>query len=209
VNGVHDLGGMDGFGPVEVEADEPVFHAPWERAVFAASVAWMLARLGNAHEFRHAIERMAPIHYLGSSYYEHWLTGVATLCVEKGALTREALERRAGGGFPLSRAVAAPPSPSVAGRATPRFAVGDRVRVGNRHPLGHTRCPRYVRGREGVVLRVDAAFPLPDVAAHGGGSCPEPTYGVRFAARELWGPPADARDAVHVDLWESWLEAAS
>src|SRR5262249_20483290 len=208
MNGVHDLGGMDGFGPVEVEADEPVFHAPWERTVFGISAAWMLARLGNSHEFRHAIERMDPVHYLGSSYYEHWLTGLATLFVEKGILTREALEERAGGRFPLARPVGAR-APAAGGGAAPRFARGDAVRVRDVHPMGHTRCPRYVRGKRGVVVRVDHRSPLPDVAAHADRPCEEAAYCVRFEARELWGEPAGAREAVHVDLWESYLEERS
>jgi nitrile hydratase beta subunit len=206
MNGVHDLGGMDGFGPVEVEADEPVFHASWERTVFGISAAWVLARLGNGHEFRHAIERMDPVHYLRSSYYEHWLTGLATLLVEKGLLTREALEERAGGAVPLSRAAGGGAAPTGARVATPRFALGAAVRVRNLNPLGHTRCPRYVRGKRGVVVRVDHASPLPDAAAHAGRPCDEAAYGVRFEARALWGEQAGAREAVHVDLWESYLE---
>jgi nitrile hydratase len=206
VNGIHDLGGMDGFGPVVVERDEPVFHAAWERTVFGLAAARLLARLGNTHEFRHAIERMDPGHYLDSPYYEHWLTALATLLVERGVLTAEQLERRAGGRFPLSAGASRPPAgaPSV---ETPRFAVGDPVRVRNFHPPGHTRCPRYVRGRRGVVVRVDPAFVVPDVAAHSDAAPREPTYGVRFEARELWGEGAGAREAVHVDLWDRYLES--
>ena len=203
MNGIHDLGGMDGFGPVEVERDEPVFHAGWERTVFGLSVARALARLGNTHEFRHAIERMEPLHYLGSSYYEHWLTALATLFVERGVLTREELEQRAGGTFPLSRPATGGPGAAVPAAC---FAVGDVVRVRNVHPEGHTRCPRYVRGRRGVVTRVDPSFPVPDVAAHAVAASEEPTYGVRFSARELWGDQAGARESVHVDLWHRYLE---
>jgi nitrile hydratase len=209
VNGIHDLGGMDGLGPVVVEANEPVFHAPWERRVFGMAAAMSAAALRNLHEFRHAIERMDPAHYLHSSYYEHWLTGLATLLVEKGLITRRALDERAGGRVPLSRPVlgGVPAAPADAPRAAPRFAVGDVVRVRNLHPTGHTRCPRYVRGRRGVVIRVDPRFVVPDLAAHGVRSAAETTYGVRFAARELWGEHGGERDAVHVDLWESYLEA--
>jgi nitrile hydratase beta subunit len=165
-----------------------------------------MARLGSSHDLRHAIERMEPAHYLASSYYEHWLTGLATLLVEKGVLDAAALEQRAGGPFPRSRPVAAVAPPPATGGGEPRFALGAEVRVRNLHPRGHTRCPRYVRGRRGVVVRVDPAFPLPDAAAHGGGDRPEPTYGVRFAARELWGEEAGAREAVYVDVWQSYLE---
>jgi nitrile hydratase len=209
MNGIHDLGGMDGFGAVEVESGEPVFHAPWERTVFGLGAAVVATRLANGDEFRHAIERMDLAHYLASSYYERWLTGIATLAVEKGVTTRAELERRAAGRFPLSRP-AAPETPVVpaASGPVPRYAVGTAVRVRNDHPAGHTRCPRYVRGRRGVVVRVDGAFPLPDVSAHGAGPCNGFTYGVRFAARELWGDGGGAGEAVHVDLWESYLEPA-
>lgn len=208
MNGVHDLGGMDGFGPVEVEAHEPVFHAAWERLVFGFVVARAAQRIGNVHAFRHAIERMDPAHYLRSSYYEHWLTALATALVEQGVATSAELETRAGGGFGLSRPARAGAVSAASGGASPRFEVGAEVRVRNLHPLGHTRCPRYVRGRRGVVARIDGRHPLPDVAAHSDEQCKQHVYCVRFAARELWGDDAPAADAVHVDLWEDYLETA-
>jgi nitrile hydratase len=207
MNGIHDLGGMDGFGTVEVEVNEPVFHHGWERLVFGLTAATSPQRAGNVHLFRHAIERMDPTHYLGSPYYEHWLTGLATLLVEAGLITRAELEQRAGGAFPLARALRAAVPDRTPDAAAARFAVGSAVRVRNLHPLGHTRCPRYVRGRSGVVARVDQRFPLPDVAAHSDQPCAQHTYSVRFAAADLWGGSAGAREAVYVDLWESYLEA--
>jgi nitrile hydratase len=206
MNGIHDLGGMDGLGPVEVEAAEPVFHQPWERVVFG-TVAGRGNR--NVDAFRYAIERMDPVHYLASPYYEHWLTGLATLLVEGGVVTADELEARAGGGFPLSRPMPPfpVPRPGPSG-AAPRFAVGDAVRVVDAHPLGHTRCPRYVRGKRGVVVRLDGSFPVPDVAAHADQPCDEPAYDVRFTARELWGHAGGTRETIHVDLWERWLEPA-
>jgi nitrile hydratase beta subunit len=209
VNGIHDLGGMDGFGPVEVEAGEPVFHHAWERAVFRVAIALSARRIAGTDAFRFAIERMDPAHYLGSSYYERWLTAAATLLVERAAVTREELEARAGGRFPLSRPLPAFEVPAVAPSAAgPRFAVGSAVRVLNAHPPGHTRSPRYVRGKRGVVVRVDGAFRLPDVAAHAERPCGDHAYGVRFDARELWGSDAGANETIHVDLWEHWLEPA-
>jgi len=208
VNGIHDMGGLDGFGRVEVEADEPVFHHPWERAVFGISTAVLGRRIANGDAFRHAIERMDPAHYLASSYYEHWLTGVATLLVERGVVRAAELESRAAGAFPLAGAVRATDVPEVAPRSTARFAIGTAVRVRNLHPPGHTRCPRYVRGRRGVIVRLDGRYPLHDVAAHADRPCDDHAYGVRFAARELWGPTAGANEAIHVDLWEHWLEPA-
>ena len=207
MNGIHDMGGMDGFGPVQVEESEPVFHDRWERRVFglvAASVARRLA--GSTDAFRFAIERMPPAHYLGAPYYERWLTALATLLVEKGVITREELVRHAGGSFPLSRPVPPLRIPTAIDSQAPRFAVGDGVVVRNEHPGGHTRCPRYVRGKRGTIVRVDGAFRLPDIVAHRNVPCREPAYSVRFSARELWGTAAAATESVHVDLWESYLE---
>lgn len=206
MDGIHDLGGLAGFGPVEVEPDEPVFHEAWERGAFGANIAANLAGLFNGGRFRHSIERMDPGHYLTSSYYEHWLTGLATLLVERGDVTAPELERRAGGRFPLSRPDHGVAPGDVVERTAPQFAPGDRVRVREWHPAGHTRAPRYVQGRRGVVVRVDSAFSVPDVEAHSDRQPKQPTYSVRFAAAELWGEGAEHRDAIHVDLWECYLE---
>jgi len=207
MNGITDLGGMDGFGRVEVEANEPVFHHRWERRVFGLVAAAAARRLtGTTDVFRFAIERMPPSRYLAASYYERWLTALATLLVERGVVTREELMARTGSVFSLSQPIPPLQLPEARPAATPRFAVGSAVVVRNDHPRGHTRCPRYVRGRRGTVVRVDGVFPLPDVAAHSEQRCDEPAYGVRFAARELWGDDAPANDSIHVDLWEHYLE---
>jgi nitrile hydratase beta subunit len=215
MDGIHDLGGVEGFGPIEVERDEPVFHADWERRVFGMAALVTGGGLANVHAFRHAIERMDPVHYLESSYYEHWLTAAASLLVERGVVTRAELDTRTGAPFTLARpardprpADATPRAPAAAAPAArPRFAPGDAVIVRNIHPHGHTRCPRYVRGRRGTIVRADDAFPLPDLAAHG--RAPRVfTYGVRFDARELWGAEGGAGEAVQVDLWETYLEPA-
>jgi len=224
VNGIHDLGGMDGFGRVVVEPNEPVFHEPWERRVFGMLAAVAFTRLTNAHQYRHAVERMPPEHYLSASYYERMLTGLATVLVEHGKLDRATLDARTGGCFGLAqpahpRAVvdaerivagAAPAVSSVDAtadaRTDARFHIGDAVRVRDVQPHGHTRCPRYVRGHRGVVVRVDRPFTLPDLAAHDVRDHREPTYGVRFTAAELWS--ASSRDAIYVDLWESYLNRA-
>jgi nitrile hydratase beta subunit len=205
VDGVHDLGGVQGFGPVEVEADEPVFHADWERRAYRLTVAAMLA--GHlTGRFRHAIERMDPSWYLTSPYYEHWLTATATGLVEAGVITQAELDERLGAPYPVARPVRAPrlddPGPSV---EAPRYGVGDAVRVREWHPLGHTRAPRYVQGKPGVVVRLDGVFSLPDVEYHCDTIRLEPTYSVRFEAANLWGTPGDP---VHVDMWESYLEPA-
>jgi nitrile hydratase subunit beta len=207
VDGVHDLGGKHGYGAVEVEADEPVFHHDWERLARALTYA-AVAGMPNANTsaFRHVIERMEPGHYLASSYYERWLTAAATIAVESGLVTHEELERRAGGRFRLSRAplVDEVESPSHDGRDR-RFQVGDRVRVRDWHPPGHTRCPGYTRGKVGVVTRCDGAYTIPDVEAHSPARPAEPTYSVRFDAEELW-HDGQRGVTVNVDLWDSYLE---
>jgi nitrile hydratase len=204
VDGIHDLGGRMGFGPVVVEPDEPVFHEPWERTA-RALVSAVVVNLSSPSTpgFRHAIERMDPGHYLTSSYYEHWLTAAASLAVEAGMVTADELEERAGGAFPLSRP--ANPDRLALEPGQARFSVGDRVRVRDWHPRRHTRCPEYVRGHVGEVVRCDGRFTVPDVEAHSPEPIDEATYSVRFAATELWGD-SEGAVVVHVDLWDSYLE---
>src|SRR5262249_13814685 len=140
--------------------------------------------------------------------YERWFTGVATLFVEKGVITREELEARAGGRFPLARPAAQVEPFAAAARAQPRFAPGDRVRVRDIHPAGHTRVPRYVRGKRGTLLRARPAFEFPDLAGHAHAAHLEHTCLVEFDARELWTDAAESAESVVVDLWESYLEEA-
>ena len=210
MDGVHDLGGLEGFGPVEIEPDEPVFHEDWERRAFRANLATLHRRCTRpAERGRHSIERMDPAHYLSSSYYEHWLTGVVDPAWSRRVSCRhEELDRRAGGHFPLSRPDrGTPPArPRTRPHRAPLRASATHVRVREWHPLGHTRAPRYVQGKRGVVVRVDGAPNVPDFEAHGGGKVLDPTYSVRFTARELWGDGGADGDVVHVDLWERYLE---
>jgi len=210
VDGIHDLGGMQGFGAVAHSPAEPVFHDRWEAAARALLLVVAGAIDASGGEFRHSIERMEPGHYLTSGYYEHWLTAAATLAVEHGLVNVSDLEARAGGRFPLSGPVLAP-RVTDAGRDVdePRFAVGDLVRVREWHPPGHTRCPGYVRGKTGIVVRVDGIHSVPDIEAHGTARRHEPTYSVRFDAGTLWRDGDDGQGvAVHVDLWDSYLERA-
>ena len=219
MNGVHDMGGMDGLGPVAPEADEPLFHAPWEARVLALTLAVGAWGRWNIDVSRHQRERIPGPAYLAMSYYEKWLTALTALIVETGLAT--ASEIAAGRPAPGGRRLAPPlTADRVAGMlasgsayarhidASARFRVGDRVRARNINPTGHTRLPRYARGRQGVIEHDHGAHVFPDSNAHGAGEAPQPLYGVRFAARELWGEAAAARDAVHLDLWESYLEPA-
>jgi len=202
MDGIHDLGGREGFGAIDVEA--PLFAEDWERRAMALTMASFLLGHNNGGQFRHSIERMAPVHYLTTRYYEHWFTGTATRLVEAGMIDLAELEERAGGRVPLSRPVVAeadeqPPVPAE------DLAVGDRVRVRHWHPRGHSRCPWYVKGKRGTVVRLDPAASLPDLEAHTHDRRNEVQACVRFAATELWGPTADAGAGVHVDLWASYL----
>jgi nitrile hydratase len=202
MDGMHDLGGKQGFGRVRYSLKAQTFHEPWEKRVNALYSLAVKLGIFNMDEYRHAIERMEPRHYLSASYYERSLTSLATLCVEKGILTREELERRAQGQFPLSMP-SAPGRSNVAGRS--RLAPGDRVRVRADYVPGHVRMPGYIRGKTGVVVGVSPAYPFPDAHAHGVAAADEPTYDVRFSAEELWPNSADPA-FVHVGVFESYLE---
>jgi nitrile hydratase subunit beta len=202
MDGVHDMGGRQGFGRVRHSLKALTFHEPWERRVNALYSLAVKLGVFNMDEYRHAIERMEPRHYLSASYYERSLTSLATLCVEKGLISKEELERRAGGEFPLSL-------PSAAGRTNAsdrqRFKPGDKVRVKVEHITGHVRAPGYVRGKTGVVVAESPAYPFPDAHAHGIHAEDEPTYDVRFRAEELWPNSADPAQ-VHVGVFQSYLE---
>ena len=202
MDGMHDLGGKQGFGRVRYSLRAQTFHEPWEKRVNALYSLAVKLGIFNMDEYRHAIERMEPRHYLSASYYERSLTSLATLCVEKGIVTREELERRAQGQYPLSLP-SAPGRPNVATRET--FKPGDRVRVRTEHVAGHVRMPGYIRGKTGVVVAESPAYPFPDAHAHGVAAADEPTYDVRFNAEELWPHSADPA-FVHVGVFQSYLE---
>ena len=209
MNGIHDLGGMTGFGPVEAEPErtEPNFHADWEPAVLSAMLGTLRLRRWSIDEFRATIERSAPIDYLRRSYYEKWLTALEELVVVHGLATAEEVAAgRALGAAPAAAGATWTPTFEPPA-APPRFAEGDRVRAVNRHPARHTREPRYVRGRVGTVVRVAGAEPLPEEASVGVCTV-EHVYLVRFEASELWGPDGGRRDAVYLELWDSYLEPA-
>jgi len=209
VNGVHDMGGMAGFGPIEIEQHEPLFHAAWEARVRGLVYAVVDARY-NWDEFRYAIERVDPVVYLSSSYYERWLTALERYAIEKGVIAETELRARTDGAAPQPGTQPLPrhSAPDVMPResAEPRFGPGDGVRARNIHPPGHTRLPRYVRGKRGIIERVLGVFALPDANALGLGGVFQPVYAVRFSARKLWGDDASERDSVCVDLWESYIE---
>jgi nitrile hydratase subunit beta len=221
MNGVHDMGGMHGFGPIDPEPNEPVFHGEWERRTFALRMAMDVWRKWNIDAFRFTREQMPPVEYLATTYYEHWLWGLRTLLVEKGFVTRAELDRPAPAtmprGEPRAGALRAVDVPRLLRNrrgfrrddpVPPRFKAGDRVVARDINPVGHTRLPRYVRGREGVVDRDHGVFVFPDTNALFQGEKPQHVYSVRFAARELWGPDAAANDAIYVDCFDDYLRPA-
>jgi nitrile hydratase subunit beta len=219
MNGVHDMGGMHGFGAIEREADEPVFHYRWEARTFALRQACGALGKWNIDMARHANERMPPEEYLPATYYERWLAGLQRLLVENGVLTPSELargrsERPAAAGLvpfapeKVERAVRTGRNYRVDAPVAAGFAAGAEVIARNINPTGATRLPRYVRGKVGTIERDHGVFVFPDTNAAGLGEKPQHLYSVRFSARELWGAEAPARDSVRLDLWEDYLEAA-
>lgn len=221
---ISDLGGMAGFGPVRPEADEPVWHADWERVVFAIQYAMMAQQVYNIDEARHAGESLPPAQYLSSGYYERWLAAQERLLRAKGVLAEGEIESRMAAierGEPLPeperrderlvelvRRTAHQGSPKSRPGAPPRFRTGERVVTRNLQPRGHHRLPGYARGRRGVIDRVYGPFIFPDTHAHGLGEQPQPLYCVLFDGREIWGEAAEPGSSLSLDLWESYLARA-
>jgi nitrile hydratase subunit beta len=228
---------MHGMGPLAREAGEPVFHEEWERRAFAVTLAAAFVGRWNLDQTRHARELMAPAEYLGSTYYEHWLHGLERQLAERGLVTPDEIAARLaamrGGtaeGARTASPVAAGPRSTPPGRVLkaadvetvlrkgsttrmldrvpPRFRPGDPVRARTMHPTGHTRLPRYVRGKRGVIDRDHGVFVFPDVSAKADVKRPQHCYSVRFTAREVWGPDASDRDVIHVDCFDDYLEPA-
>ena len=225
MNGVHDMGGLHGFGPLPLEENEPLFHAPWERRALGLTLAIGAAGQWNIDQSRSARESLPPATYLSSPYYRIWVLGVEKLLQQRGLVTAQ--ELAAGHalepGRPLARVLRAEAVDAALARGTPterpvttpaRHAVGDRVRALNRHPAGHTRLPRYVRGHVGTVVLVHGAHVFADRhAASAPGQpfdeAPQWLYTVAFDGRELWGDDAEPGTSVSVDAWESYLEPAT
>jgi nitrile hydratase len=197
MNGIHDMGGMEGFGRVIREINEPVFHFAWERRMWA--IGALAGFRVNPDEFRHAIERIPPADYLTLSYYERWLRAAEGLYAEKWVRGR------------ASELVqpSTVTSPESIEKTPEEFAVGDRVCARVIHPSGHTRLPRYVRGRQGRVVRDLGEQAFPDTNAHRAGEHRQHVYTVAFSARELFGVERSPRDSVRIDLWADYLERAN
>jgi len=216
MNSVHDMGGLQNFGPVLPEQREPAFHHDWERRAFGLTLAMAGAGLWNLDQVRAARESLPPAQYLAHSYYQIWLDALCKLMLDRGLVTSEELadgrmrappartraclvaERVA---LALARGNSAQRTLEGAGR----YAAGDAVRTRVVHPPSHTRLPRYCRGKRGTIVKVHGAHVFADESARGNGNAAQWLYTVRFAASELWGPDTTA-EAIHVDCWEPYLE---
>ena len=219
MNGVHDMGGMQDMGKVSREKNEPVFHEAWEGRVYALNRAAAAGGKWNLDASRYEIELIPPADYLRMSYYERWHARLVELLVKRRMVTRTEIESgQPAKGSPKTKpvlkpenisSVMAPANPErPKAEVVPRFAAGQGVRARNIHPAHHTRLPRYVRGKQGVIARDHGIFIFPDTNAHAAGEHPQHVYSVRFAARELWGSQASSRDSVHLDMWDDYLEPA-
>ena len=217
MDGIHDLGGMEGFGSLQIEENEPVFHADWEARTMAMRVLMGFWRKWNIDAGRHSIEILPPADYLGFSYYEKWLASLVNLMVGAELVTVDEVKN----GFPASTAKKSIPPIDAAGleaflpvgkpairelETKPQFSVGDRVHTLSHMPSGHHRLPRYIRGHFGEIILHHGAHVFPDTNACFAGENPQHLYTVRFSAEELWGGDASLRDTVTADLWESYLE---
>ena len=229
MNGIHDLGGMHGFGHIPREQDpEPVFHARWESRVYGIVTTIREERDVYApYGSRHYIESIPPARYLAASYYEKWMLALEAALVNGGLIAKSEMDARANlyAANPAApvpsradpaladrvrRRIYAPAQPAPLPQSSPRYALGDAVRARNIHPPAHTRLPRYVRGKRGVIERVYPAQPFQDLQPIDGAQTgdPLPVYSVRFDARELWGDHAEPNQALYIDMWETYLEPA-
>ena len=219
MDGVHDMGGMDGFGPVKPERDEPVFHAPWESRVLAMTRAMGAANGWTIDMQRFAREQLSPPFYLGATYYEKWFFAMRQMLLDHGLIDNAELAtgRAQRPAAPLKRGpFTLADVPRIMRRGTFErtantpacFKVGERVRARNIHPQTHTRLPRYARGHVGVIERIQGYHVFPDVSAQGDSEQAQWLYTVIFEGRELWGADADATLKVSIEAFESYLEPA-
>jgi nitrile hydratase len=218
MNGVHDMGGMDGFGRVEPEQDEPVFHAPWEGRVIAMMRAMGAFGAWNLDMFRDAREHQPPAFYLSASYYKSWARSIETLVLAKGIASPEEIAAGHSDKPPVPTQSEALTAEAIAesftrgsyarpAGAPALFKAGQRIRTKNINPETHTRLPRYARNHAGIIERVQGCHVFPDSSAIGKGDDPQWLYTVVFEARELWGEDADPRLKISIEAFEPYLEA--
>jgi nitrile hydratase beta subunit len=219
MNGVHDMGGLQDMGPIQYEKDEPVFHAAWEGRIFAMNASLRAFSKWNLDAWRYQIELLQPADYFRMTYYERWLAINERLLVQHGLVTRTefASGRPDPGSVKGTPALTAAVAAGSHGRdipsgddpkIRPQFNVGQSIRARNINPTGHTRLPRYARGKLGTVARDHGVYDFPDTNAHFQGAKRQHLYSVRFQAYELWGEHASPKDSVHLDMWDDYLERA-
>ena len=218
MDGIHDMGGMQGWGTVTVDPDEPVFREWWHGRAFAMGAMSMGLSGTNLDAFRHGLERLHPYDYLADGYYGRWLACAETLLVDSGVIPPGAVEARARNlsGESVDEPADVEENKPVyerGGAGSLReiddphaFSVGDEVRAKDIRTGGHTRMPGYIRGRTGTVHALRPAALLPDTNAHFAGENPQHVYTVEFDSTVLWGPDAEAAK-LRIDLFESYLEA--
>jgi nitrile hydratase len=219
MNGVHDVGGMQDFGPIRPEPNEPVFHAAWEGRIMAMNLAIAAWRKVSVDNRRYVRELIPPAEQLVMSYYEKWYAGLVANMLEASMVTREEIESGkpepgapkltpplSAAGVPAFWEKGAPKTRNVDAKAS--FRAGQSVRTRNINPPTHTRLPRYARAKVGIVERDHGVYVFPDTNAVFLGEKPQHLYSIRFGARELWGDAASAKDSVYLDLWDDYLEAA-
>jgi nitrile hydratase len=219
MNGAQDLGGQMGFGPIELEDNEPNFHARWEERAFAVTLAMGATGSWTLDASRFARESLPPADYLSSSYYEIWTKGLERLVVTHGLVTGEELKQGKAlvDPKPVKQVLKATDVAAVLARGAPvdrpegqpaRFRAGDKVRTKRMHPETHTRLPRYARDVEGMIEAVHGVHVFPDSNAHGTGEQPAWLYGVAFKGTDIWGPDSDPKLSLRLDLWEPYLDLA-
>ena len=217
MDGIHDMGGMDGFGKVEAEQNEPPFHETWEGRVMAMQRAMGYAGAWHIDHARYAQERIPPRIYLTASYYQKWALAMERNVVERGLAGADELE--AGHALRPGKALPRKFTPDIAAKMTrgsfyrqqqapARFKPGDPVRTRNMHPATHTRLPRYARDKIGMVEACQGCHMYPDAVASNRGEDPQWLYTVVFDGRELWGPDSDPTLKVSIEAFEPYLEPA-
>lgn len=219
MNGAQDLGGQMGFGPIELEDNEPNFHAAWEERAFALTLAMGATGSWTIDTSRFARESLPPADYLSSSYYEIWTRGLEKLLLDKDLVTAEELKqgKALGPAKPVTRVLTAETVAPVLAKGGPadreqkqpaRFRIDDRVRTKRMHPETHTRLPRYARDAEGVIEAIHGVHVFPDSNAHGKGEQPTWLYSVAFKGTDIWGEDSDPKLTLRIDLWEPYLDLA-
>jgi len=219
MNGVHDMGGMHGMGPIEPDSGGLVFSEPWKGRVYAMIRSMGAWRKWTLDADRYSIELLPPDEYLRASYYERRFLGLIGAMLRHEVVREDeiATGQSASGSTPATPALGVERVPLIVNRGIPssqeaaikpKFKPRQRVRALNINPPGHTRLPRYARGKVGTIALDHGVYSFPDTNAHGLGEKRQHVYSVRFASRELWGDSASPRDFVHLDMWDDYLERA-